>query len=406
MHIEKLVIETLKIKDHRIASCTCDGNLVVTFEAKKRRRLPCSSCGQRTHRHDRLPERTWFHVPLWGYPTMLVYRPWRVRCPKCGVKREVIPWADGKKRVTTALVVTIATWVRLLPVETVSRLFGVHWNTVYAAVREAVAYGVAHRTLGTVLHIGIDEISRRKGHTYLTQVYDLGARRLLWSGADRKEETLREFFAKHPELMGTVTAVCCDMWAPYVTVIHECLPNAEIVYDKFHIIRHLLKAVDVVRIEESHEMRKTHPDLLKRTRYVLLKNEEHLTEKQRIRLKDIQRLNLKSTRAWLLKESFRELWQCETEEDAAVLLHQWCWMASHSRLRPIQKFTHMIRTHWTGILAYFRHHITNGVVEALNNTAKAISHRARGYRTPNAFCQVMLLCMGDLEMPVLHHEFV
>jgi transposase len=142
VHIEKLVIETLTIKDHRSTSCTVDGNVVVTFEAKKRRHLPCSKCGTRSPRHDRLPKRTWLHVPLWGIASFLVYRPWRVRCPRCGIKREALPWAIGKARMTRALVVTLATWAKRLPVETVAELFGVSWNTVYAAVREAVASGL------------------------------------------------------------------------------------------------------------------------------------------------------------------------------------------------------------------------------------------------------------------------
>jgi transposase len=406
VQVENIVIETLNIKDHKISSCFWEGNIVVTFEAKRLRLLPCSKCGKRAHRHDRLPERTWIHVPLWGIATLLLYRPWRVRCSTCGIKREQIPWAVGKKRVTTALVVTVATWVRLLPVEAVSRLFGLHWNTVYAAVREAVDYGVAHRKVGTVLHIGVDEISRKKGHRYLTQVYDLDRGTLLWSGDGRKAAALEQFFESGVIDLSTITAVCCDMWKPYIQVVGRYLPHVAIVFDKFHIIRHLLEAVDKVRIEEAQEMKKTHPELLAKTKYVILKNEENLTEKQSLRLKDLQRLNLKSTRAWLLKESFRELWRCTTEEDARECLKQWCWMAAHSRLEPIIKVVAMIRKHLEGIVAFFRHRITNGMVEALNNTAKAISHRARGYRTPKVFINIMMLCMGGLDMPELYHEFV
>lgn len=406
MHVENLVIDTLKIKDHRIVACTHEGSIMVTLEAKKRRHLPCTSCGRRARRHDRLAERTWMHVPLWGIAVFLVYRPWRVACPVCGITREAIPWAEGKKRMTTALTVTIATWVRFLPIETVGRLFGVHWNTIYAAVRDAVAYGLAHRVSGMVLHIGIDEISRRKGHTYLTQVYDLDARTLLWSGKDRTEDTLRTFFEAHPALAATVTAVSCDMWDPYVKVVREYLPHADIVFDKFHLIRHLLEAVNTVRKAEARELHARHPEILAKTKYVFLKNEENLTEKQQVRLKDLQRLRLKSTRAWLLKEAFREFWACTTVADAQECLRQWCWMAAHSRLEPMKKMVRMIRRHWDGILGHFVHRITNGVVEALNNTAKSISHRARGYRTVDAFCQIMLLCMGGLEMPTLHHEFV
>jgi transposase len=406
VHIEKLVIETLKIKDHTIISCTSEGNLVINLEAKRRRLLPCSHCGARSRRHDRLPKRTWDHVPIWGIPVFLVYRPWRVRCPKCGIKREHLPWAEGKSRLTRALVVTLATWAKLLPMETVASLFGVSWNTVYAAVRAAVSFGLAHRTPGIITHIGIDEISRKKGHRYLTQVYNLNTRTLIWSGEGRKESTLRAFFQQYPDVAQTVTAVCCDMWQPYVTVVREFCPNAELVFDKFHIIRHLLDAVDQVRKEEAYEMRKVDPEVLKRTRYVILKNEENLTEKQRLRLKDLQKQKLKSVRAWLLKESFRTFWTSPSPDDARAFLDQWCWMAMHSRLDPIKKVVKMIRSHVDGILAFFKHGITNGVVEALNNTAKAISHRARGYRTVNAFCQIMLLCMGGLNLPTLHHEFV
>jgi transposase len=196
------------------------------------------------------------------------------------------------------------------------------------------------------------------------------------------------------------------MWEPYVAVVRECLPHAEIVFDKFHIIRKLLDGVDQVRREEAHEMRKHDPDVLKKTKYVLLKNEENLTEKQHLRLKDLQRRKLKSTRAWLLKESFRDFWLCTSVEQAQTFLDQWCWMAMHSRLEPIKKVVKTIRRHADGILAFFKYRITNGVVEALNNTAKAISHRARGFRTVRAFCEIMLLCMGGLEMPTLYHEFV
>jgi transposase len=405
VHIENLVIETLKIKDHRASSAQVDGKIIVTFEAIKRRFLPCGNCGNRAKQHDRLPERTWQHIPLWGRPTFLVYRPWRVRCPHCGIRRELLPWAIGKTRLTRALVVDLAVWAKLLPIETVAMHYGVSWNTVDAAVRASVAYGLKHRSLDGVTLLGIDEISRKKGHKYLTQVYDLSTRTLLWSGEGRKEETLREFFRQYPQLAETVTAVCCDMWEPYAKVVRECLPKAELVFDKFHIIRHLLDAVNKVRSEESRTMRKTEPEVLKQTRYILLKNEENLTEKQQLKLKDLQRRNLKSTRAWLLKEAFRDFWNCADESEAGQILKQWCWMAAHSRLEPIKKVVNMIRAHQNGILAYFRHRITNGVVEALNNTAKAISHRARGYRTVRVFTQVMMHCMGGLEMPGLYHEF-
>jgi transposase len=405
VHIEKIVIDMLELKDHRATSALEDGTLIVRFEVQEK---PESALWdiQSTCPPSRPSAGTHLETYSWlEYARLLCHRPWRVRCPHCGIRRERLPWAIGKARPTRALIVSLATWAKLLQIETVVGLFGVPWSTVYSAVTQAVKYGLDRRQIGTVLPIGMDEISRKKGNTYLTQVYDLNTRTLLWSGKDRTDNTLRSFFDAYPELAEPVTAVCCDMWETYAKVFGECLPSAEIVFDKFHLIRDLLDSVNSVRSQAARALKKTHQNLLPRTRYVLLKNKENLTDKQQLKLRDLQRMNLKSTLAWLLKEAFREFRESPDYEEAVWFLKQWCWMAAHSKLNLIKKVVKMIRRHWNGILAYFRHRITNGVIEALNNTAKAISHRARGYRTIHVFTHAMLLCMGRLEMPSFHHEF-
>jgi transposase len=146
----------------------------------------------------------------------------------------------------------MAVWARLLAWEVVAKLFGVCWSTVASAVRSAVRYGLAHRDTSQVRHIGIDEISRKKGHVYMTQVYDLDQKRLIWSGEGRSEETLRRFFDEWgAEQTARLEGICCDMWAPYLTVIKERCPGAIVVFDKFHLVRHLLEAVDKVRKMEA-----------------------------------------------------------------------------------------------------------------------------------------------------------
>lgn len=167
----------------------------------------------------------------------------------------------------------------------VGELFGFHWNTVKKAVKDSVDYGLRNRDLDKIIYIGIDEISRKKGHVYHTQVYDLEEKRLLWSGENRTAETLEAFF----DYLGQdrcqkLTAVCCDMWAPYIDVIKRRLPHALLVFDKFHIIRHLLDAVDKVRREEVQKLKPENPDLLNGTKYIWLKNPWNLTEKQKVRL--------------------------------------------------------------------------------------------------------------------------
>jgi transposase len=345
---------------------------------------------------------------MWGIPVTLEYSPTRVSCKVCGkVKVEAIPWAQGKCRLSVGLVWLLSSWCKQLPWEQVARHYKVHWNTVATAVRQAVAYGLANRELGTVLHIGIDELSRRKGHAYVTNVYDLQGSRLIWSGEGRSKETLRAFFAEHGELVRQqVVGVCCDMWQPYIDLIKEYLPNVTLVFDRFHVVQQLLKAVDQVRRDEARELQKTNPGLLLRTRYLWLKNPETLTDRQRSRLSYLEQLNLRSHRAWLLKESFREFWEYTSKPWAKRFLEKWFWWATHSRLQPMRDFAWMLRRHEDGLLSYFDLKISNGTVEGLNNKAKVICHRSYGFRTISTYVTALYHCMGKLPEPALTHKFL
>lgn len=409
MLVESIVRKTLGIKSHVVKTVTLNGEgLTVALDVRKRWRLPCSACGLPGRVRDRLAVRTWRHVPLWGIPVFLSYAPARVACRHCGKTRvEAIPWSQGKCRLTTGLIGLLASWSKLLAWDQVAQLFGVHWNTVAAAVRQAVAYGLEHREIGEILYIGIDELSRQKGHVYVTNVYDLKDKRLLWSGEGRSQKTLKAFFEEHGEpLKQKVKAVCCDMWRPYIDMVKEHLPGATLVFDKFHITQHLLKAVDEVRREEARDLKKTNPELLKRTRYIWLKNPENLTDKQRVRLGYLEGLNLRCNRAYLLKESFREFWEYKRKGWAKRFLKKWFWWATHSRLKPMRDFAWMLRNHEDNILTYFDERITNGAVEGMNNKAKVVSHRCYGFRTASTYITALYHCLGNLPEPELAHRFV
>lgn len=409
MLVESIVRKTLGIKRHVVTEVVqTEAGLRIELNVHKRRRLPCGSCGRLARVRDRLTSRRWKHVPLWGIPVTLSYAPARVACANCGkVRVEEIPWNRGKCRLSTGLVWLLASWCKLLAWDQVAKLFGVHWNTVATAVSQAVAYGLDHREMGSVVYIGIDELSRRKGHVYVTNVYDLKEKRLLWSGEGRSRETLRAFFEEHgPALKHSVKAVCCDMWQPYIDMVKECLPEAILVFDKFHIMQHLLKAVDEVRREEARELKKTNPELLKRTRYIWLKNPENLTDKQRARLGYLERLNLRCNRAYLLKETFREFWEYKRKGWAKRFLKKWFWWATHSRLDPMRDFAWMLRRHEEDILNYFTERISNGAVEGMNNKAKVVSHRCYGFRTPKTYITALYHCLGNLPEPEMVHRFL
>lgn len=382
-----------------------DGQVVAKLETVGRRLIACSGCGTYGRVRDRLPERTWRHLPIWNVPVELRYRPARVACEGCGTpKVEAIPWAMGKSTLSRPLIIQLAKWSRLLAWDVVAELYSVSWATVVHAVEYAVRYGLARRDLSNLRLLGIDEISRRKGHIYHTNVYDIGAdpKRLIWSGEGREKKTLERFFEDlGPEQAKRIEAICCDMWAPYVDVIERCAPQAKLVFDKFHIKRHLLNALNDVRKAEAASLKQKHPELLKGTRYIWLKNPENLTDRQRLQLAELEkRGGLKVLRAYELKELFDHLWEYLSKPWAKKYLDRWFWWATHSKLEPLRKFAWMLRDHQDGVLAYFDHRIDNGAVEAMNNNAKAISHRARGFRSAKAFTLAMLHCLGGLEMPI------
>ncbi|MBN1835034.1 MAG: transposase, partial [Spirochaetales bacterium] len=210
-------------------------------------------------------------VPLWGIAVVFLYAMRRVNCQRCGVKVEKVPWAQGKHRLTTSFSRFLAVWARRLAWNEVASVVGTTWSRVYEAVAWAVAWGREHQDLSGITAIGVDEVAHKKGHNYLTVVYQLNGecRRLLWIGKDRTEETLRGFFswfgAKRSD---AIEFVCSDMWKPYLNVIRTGAQKALHILDRFHIMANMNKALDDVRrhcIAAPHSpgtTRVIHPSLL------------------------------------------------------------------------------------------------------------------------------------------------
>lgn len=410
MLLKTIARKTLELKNHKIDKIeeTEDGTIRIYLSAKKRHRQKSDCCETKSRVVDQLPQRTWKHISLWGIKVELVYAPARVRCSGCGrLSVEKIPWNLGKCRLTVPLIMYITIFAELLPWKQVAKLFSVHWNTVRNAVAQAVDYGLAHREIGTVLYFGVDEISRKKGHVYCTNVYDLKEKRLLWTGEGRDKATIDRFFAEvGHKLSPAVTGICCDMWQPYIDTLSTYYPNVVLVFDKFHLIAHLNKAVDETRRQEVRELEKEDAKVLKGTRYIWLKNPVNLTEKQQVKLSQLEKLNLKINRAYLLKEAFSQLWTYRTKGWARRFLNRWFWWATHSRIEPMREFAWLVRRHEEGILNYFKLPISNGIVEGLNNKAKVISHRAYGYRSFETYRLALYLCMGKLPRPETSFKFL
>lgn len=402
MQVKSIVNKTMKFNSFVVKKVSRnEESILIEINPRKKSRPVCSVCGEKRSHYDTLRSRKWRHVKLWGIETFLVYSPRRVDCPVCGVRIEKIPWSLGKSSLSLPLIDTLQRLARYLSFNDVSRLLGVCWNTVRAAVRQAVEFGLSARSLSDVLYIGIDEIASRKGHTYVTMIYDLTEKRLLAIAPGRDEISLCNCFQQlGKSLMRKRLVICCDMWRPYLKIIREDLhPETTVVFDKFHIISNLLRAVDEVRRNEYHEKKKNNPGLLKRTRYLWLKNPENLKPAEKQRLSGLEKLNLKVNRAYLLKESIRELWEYKNKNQANRFLEKWFWWATHSRIKQMRNFAWLMKKHLNGILSWFDEPVSNAAVEGMNGKAKAIMRRAYGFRTFEMIRLVLLHNLGKLPEP-------
>jgi transposase len=385
--------------------------LEVIIAARANGRPICSGCGKRRPGYDRLPARSFEFVPLWGIAVYFVYALRRVDCPQCGVRSEQVPWASGKSRLTTTYQWFLARWAKRLSWQEVADTFRTSWNTVYRAVTLAVVWGIIHRSLEGITAIGVDEIQWRKGHQYLTLVYQIqeGCKRLLWVAAERREKSLRDFFA----MLGAARAAalefaCSDMWQPYLKVVAECASQAVHVLDRYHVMAQMNKAIDEVRAEEAKRLQRDgYEPVLKHSRWVLLKRPENLSAAQSVKLKELLQYNLKAVRAYLLREEFQRFWEYRSPFWAGRFLREWCAKAMRSRIEPMKKVARTLRAHEELLLNWFRAQgmVSAGTVEGMNYNAKLTMKKAYGFQTLRGVKIALYHRLGALPEPEVTHQF-
>jgi transposase len=412
MLIKTVLNRVHKVKGFVYEQARFNGDQIeVKIRPRKGSRPICSGCGRRGPGYDTLDPRRFEFVPLWALSVFLIYARRRVDCPRCGVTVEQIPWSEGKHRLTQAYALFLARWARRLSWREVSLIFRTSWENVYRSVAWVVEYGLQHRSLEGITAIGVDEVQFRKGHRYLTVVYqiDSSCRRLLWVGQHRTAKTLLRFFrVLGKERTAALRFVCSDMWQPYLKVIAKKAGRATHILDRFHIVARLNKALDEIRAAEAKRLaREGYEPVLKHSRWCLLKREENLTEKQQVRLKDILQYDLKTVRGYLLNKSFELLWEYKSFHWAGVFLDGWLKRAMRSRLEPVKKVARSIRAHQDLILNWFaaKKEFSCGIVEGLNYRVKLTIRKAYGFRTLEAAEIALYHTLGRLPEPKLAHEF-
>lgn len=364
-------------------------------------RFACPECGRDLGVYDHQAERVWRHLDSCRFLTYLHARPPRVSCPEHGVRQVTLPWAQAGSRFTHLFEVLAIDILRATDVKKAAALLRISWDEAWHLMERAVLRGRAAKAGQMPTHIGVDEKAIAKGHRYMTLVCDLKEATVEYIGEERKEASLAAYFEAFPEeARERIEAIGLDMWPAYIQACRNKVPQAEakMVFDRFHIMRHVVEAVDKVRKKEHKTLMAAGDATLSRSKYLWLTNPENLTDKARMRFEELKSAELKTGRAWALKEALRELWNYTSATWAAKFWQRWYFWATHSRLKPMIEAARLIARHLPNVLTYFTHRISNAVAEGLNSKIATVQKRACGYRNPDHFKIAVYFHCGGLNL--------
>jgi len=371
-----------------------EGRLDIKLDFQKGATFPCPSCEDgRCSVHD-TKERTWRHLNFFQYETYLHARVPRVKCERCGIRQVEVPWARSGSGFTLLFELLVLQLSREMSVAGVAAMVGEHTNRIWRILEHYVERARRRIDLSSFHILGIDEFSVRKGHEYMTSFSDIDASRVIFTGESRRKEVIEEFSDDMKEReynLERIDLICCDMWDPYLNGISKHIPRASVVFDRFHIMKQMNKAIEKVRWAEQKENKD-----LKKTRFIWLKNPKNLTEKQAEQLKELKKLDLKTARAYQIKLALSRFWEIREPNEAEHYLTKWYFWATHSRLYPVIEVARGIKKYWQGVLNYTLSRITNGVVEGLNSKIKTAMKRAYGFKQTQYLRTIVYLVVGKL----------
>ncbi len=350
-------------------------------------------------------EKRWRHLNFFEHECYLHARVPRVKLPDGKVKLITTPWeglSSGFTLLFEALLIQLAS---AMPVKKVADITNVSDDKLWAMIDRYIDRTREHEDFKEVGAIGLDETSKAKGHDYITLFVDLKQRRTIYITTGKDSNTIKDFkqdLEAHNGSAEMIKDVSCDMSPAFTKGVKEHLPDANITYDKFHIIKLINEAVDKVRRSEAVEAK-----ILKGTRYIFLKNASNLTKKQTATLEQctLSNMNLKTVRAYNIKIAFQEIYAVKTEDEFVTYLNKWYFWATHSRLEPIIKVAKTIKRHWDGVVNYHQSNINNGILEGLNSVIQATKSKARGYKTFRNYKNIVYLLTGKLDFSLVNCKY-
>jgi transposase len=341
----------------------------------------CSKCGIGVRGIHSVRERRIRDLPWGAWKVWLVVEVHRVYCRRCGVTTERIDFVEGKHPYTRRFAEAVARDCEDAAIRRVAAKWHLSPQTVRRIDKRALAAWSHRRKRRPLRLMGVDEIFWGKGKC-LTVVSDLDAGEPIWAGKERKQETLDRFFVEYlpPRRRRAVRAVCVDMWEPYLLSLKKHLPKATIVFDKFHVMKHVNAAIDETRRQEFFRQEGPLRTVMRGKRWLLLTRWRNLTRAKRSQLQEALSLNRRLFKAYYLKEEIERLWSYTYEGAAMRFFIDWLLSLRWQRLPAFKKLARTLYDHLDGILTYCKHKVPFGVVEAINGNLRALIRRGRGYQ--------------------------
>lgn len=358
----------------------------------------CPHCGAMCTAHD-TEMKKWRHLDFWTWKTYMHARVPRTGCDACKrVTLVPVPWSRSTSHFTLLFDAWAMRLMAEMPVNAAARELREHDTRMWRIFHHYVEKAMAELDLTAVKRIAIDETSSRRGHRYITLFVDADAKTVLFATEGKGMDTLgrfKELLAAKGADAQQIQEVCCDMSPAFIRGIQDYFPDAEITFDKFHVMKLVNEAVDEVRIAEQ----KRTPEL-KHTKYIWLKNESNLKAEQKETLARLKDTNLQTGRAYRLKLAMQDFWQTP-HILADVYLREWIGWAMRSQLTPMVSLAKTIKQHEEGILRWFHNKMTNGLLEGINGLVQAAKRRARGYRNVENLIAMVYMTANKLRMPTL-----
>lgn len=371
--------------------------IIVSFDRDKRFKISkCSHCNQSAPRESRV-RRKIRDLPIINYDLYLDCEIYIVKCPKCGRVREKLDFANKCSRLTVRLETYIFELVSMSTVKDVADKFHMSWETVKNIDKQNLEAKFKNINYGNLKHLSVDEIANKKGHDYLSVAMDLDTGRVIWVGEGRKEEDIDKFFLTlTKEQKNSIEAVSIDMWPAYINSAKKNCPNADIVFDRFHVAKKFGEVITKLRSAEYRKADdKKSKDILKGTKWLLLKNKSNLKFDAKKELKQLLELNKNLATAYILKEKLASIWNYKSIAWAKRSLDEWITIAEESDIRGIKTFIKMLKKHEHGILSHCKHPISNGKIEGTNNKIKVLKRRCYGFHDVEYFkLKILETCQG------------